>query len=303
MTVIIPVTSKGSVEWIEEDRLGGGGTWGTFPTAPTMKAIGLVSPFDPHYGRTLKTNAYLPAHDDVDDLMKERTLQVGGDLSGKFTYYPQNWDLIEYATGSATGMDATVDSISLLSYLDGLYTPITGTMLTEYTINIPTEDWVNVDVSYIAGDVADPSAVDPAAGGSHAPEAGTDPFLWSGISGLKFGAPAAAFTDVVGAIKLSIKNDWDLPIHGDSSMWTNAAGPVLKSRHLEVSIDMVWESVNSFWDIMKASTKQNLEFTLGSKAFTVQGLIVPELNLKQDPEDYIGETITFATDRPNLVMA
>ena len=299
MTVVIPVSTKGSVEWIEEDRFVGGG-WGTFPTNPAMNAIGLVSPFDPHYGRKLTTNSYLPAHDDVEDLMKERTLQVGGELSGKFTYYPQNWDLIPYVTGDASGLDATVDSIALLSYLDGLYTATTGVMITDYTINIPAEDWVNIDVSYIAGDVADPSGADPAS--SHAAEAAGNPYLWSGLSGLKFGDPVAAFTDVVGTIKLAIKNDWDLPVHGDSTMWTKAAGPVLKARHIEVSIDMVWESVNSFWDIMKDSTKQNLEFILGAKKFTVQGLIVPELNLKQDPEDYIGETITFATDRPDLVM-
>lgn len=302
MAVVIPVATKGSIEWIEEDRLIAG-TWGTLPALATMKAIGLVAPFDPHYGRVLKTNSYLPAHDDVDDLMKERTLQTGGELSGKFSYYPQNWDLIEYATGSATGMDSTVDSISLLSYLDSKYTLTTGAMISDYTINIPVEDWVSVDVSYVAGDVTDPTAVDPAT--AHAAEAAGDPFLWSGLSALKFGSadpPDTDFTDIVGTIKLAIKNDWDLPVHGDSVMWTNAAGPVLKSRHLEVSIDMTWASVDSFWAIMKASTKQNLKFTLGSKTFTVKGLIVSELNPKQAPEDYIGETVTFATDRPDLVI-
>jgi hypothetical protein len=303
MTVVIPVTEKGSLEWLEEDRLGAG-TWGSLLAAGTMKAIGLVSPFSPHYGRILKTNSYLPAHDDVSDLMKTRTLQVGGELSGSFSYYPQNWDLIPYATGDPSGVDASVDSISLLSYVDAKYTLITGVMITDYTINIPASDWVKVDVSYIAGNVADPSGVDPAV--THAAEGAGDSFLWSGLSGLKFGAadpPVTDFTDILGDIKLSIKNSWDLPVHGDSTMWTKAGGPVLKKRDIELSFGITWANVDSFWDIMKNSTKQNFKFTLGAKTFTVKGLIVPELNLKQDPEDYINETITFATDRPDLVMA
>jgi hypothetical protein len=303
MTVVIPVSTKGSVEWLEEDRLGAG-TWCTLLASGAMKSIGLVSPFEPHYGRKLLTKSYLPAYDDVDDLMKERTLQVGGELSGKFTYYPQNWDMIPYATGDASGCDATVDSISILSFLDDKYTLITGAMITDYVITIPKEDWVTVDVSYIAGDVADPSGVDPAT--THAAEAAGDAFLWAGLSTLKFGPadpPVTDFSDIVGTIKLAIKNDWDLPMHADSTTWTKAAGPVLKSRHIEVSLDMTWESIDSFWDIMKNSTKQNFKFTLGGKTFLMKGLIVSELNLKQDPENYIGETITFATDRPDLVMS
>ena len=305
MTVVIPIATKGSIEWKEEDRFVGG-DWGSLQATPAMKAIGLVSPFDPHYGRVLKENSYLPAYEDVDDLMKSRTLQVGGEVSGKFSYYPQNWDLIEYATGDAAGLDATVDSLSLLSYVDSKYTLITGAMVTDYTINIPAEDWVKVDVSYIAGDVADPSGVDPAAAGTHASEAAGNPFLWSGLSALKFGSadpPVSDFSDIVGDIKLSIKNDWDLPVHGDSTMWTKAGGPILKKRTLEVSLGMTWADVDSFWSIMKASTKQNLKFTLGAKTFTVKGLIVPELNPKQDPEEYIGETVSFATDRVDLVIA
>jgi hypothetical protein len=303
MTVVIPVSTKGSIEWLEEDRLGGG-TWGSLLASGAMKVIGLVSPFDPHYGRILKENSYLPAYADVDDLMKSRALQVGGELSGKFSYYPQSWDLIQYATGDAAGLDATVDSISLLSFLDSQYTLIKGAMITDYTINIPAEDWVKVDVSYIAGDVTDPSGVDPTT--SHSAEAAGDPFLWSGLSALKFGSadpPVSDFTDIVGDMKLSIKNNWDLPVHADSSMWTSAGGPVLNGRSIEVSLHMTWADVESFWDIMKASTKQNLKFTLGGTTFTVKGLIVPELNPKQDPEDYINETVTFATDRVDLVMA
>lgn len=307
MTVVIPVSTKGSIEWLKEDRFGSG-TWGTLldeePDAGDMKAIGLVSPFDPHYGRILKENSYLPAFADVNDLMKTRTLQVGGELSGKFSYYPQNWDMIEYATGDAAGLDATVDSISLLSFVDSQYTLTLGAMITDYTINIPKEDWVKVDVSYMAGDVVDPSGVDPAI--SHATEIAGNPFLWSGLSALTFGSadpPISAFTDVVGDITVSIKNNWDLPVHGDSTMWTKAAGPILKSRSIDVSLGMVWADVESFWDIMKASTKQNLQFTLGGSTFLIKGLIVPELNPKQDPEDYIGETVSFATDRVDLEIS
>lgn len=303
MAVVVPVTTKGSIEWIGEDRFGAN-PWGTFPGTAAMKAIGLVSPFEPHVGRVLKENSYLPAHDDVTDLMKARNMQVGGEVSGKFSYYPQDWDLLPYATGDVAGLDATVDSLSFLSFVDDQYTAITGSMISEYTINIPAEDWVKIDVSYIAGDVADPSGVDPAT--SHAAEAAGDPFLWAGLTGLFFddtATPTAAFTDVVGDITVSIKNDWDLPVHGDSTMWTNAAGPVLKSRSIDVSLGMIWADVESFWAIMKASTKQNLKFTLGSKTFIIKGLIVPELNLKQDPEDYIGETVNFASDRVDMVIS
>jgi hypothetical protein len=303
MAVVTPVATKGSVEVLGEDRLGAG-TWGSLLASGAMKAIGLVSPFEPHYARILKENTYLPAYADVNDLMKSRNLQVGGELTGKFSYYPQDWDLLEYATGDAAGLDATVDSLSILSFVDSKYTLTLGSMVTDYTIKIPVQDWVQIDVSYKAGDVADPSGVDPAT--THAAEASGNPFLWSGVSNLKFDAndpPTTEFTDVVGEIILSIKNDWDLPVHGDSTMWTHAAGPILKSRKIEASLGMIWGNVDSFWDIMKASTKQNLRFTIGAKTFDVKGLIVPELNLTQNPEDYIGETINFVSDRVDLVMS
>lgn len=302
--VTVPITDKGSLEWIPELRFTTG-EFGTFPTNPAMLSAGLVADFTVHSDKKLKSNTYLRSFTDVAKLTRQRTLPTGGAVTGSFTYYPQNWDIIPYIVGSGSTFTSNVDSISLLQFLDGKYTIISGVMLTDYTVNIPESDFVSVEVGFVAGDITDPSGVDPIGTGSHASENVGDPFLWQELADMRFGStnpPTEELTQILGDVKLSIKNNVTMPAINSSVMFSYAGVPMLDRRDVELSLGFTWESVDAFWSIMSNSSKQYFSYSLGGKTFIVKRLIVSELNLKQDPDDYIGETVTFASDRADMVM-
>jgi hypothetical protein len=301
--VSTPATDKGALEWIPEKRLTTG-EYGTFPTNPTMLPIGLISDFTVHADRKLKSKTYLRAHQDVAELAQLRTLPTGGTVEGSFTYYPQNWDLLPLIVGSSSTFTSEVDSLSFLRYLDGEYTIISGVMLTDFTQNIKKSDFVAIDVSFKAGDISDPSGVDPIGTGTHAAEDTADPFLWQDLADLRFGStnpPTEVLTQVLGDIKLSIKNEIDIPPINSSVMFSYGGQPVLKKREVELALDFTWESVDAFWAIMKNSEQQYFSYSLGGQTFIIKRLLVPELNQKQNPEDYIGETVTFKAYIPDMV--
>jgi hypothetical protein len=233
-----------------------------------------------------------------------RTLPTGGTVEGSFTYYPQNWDLLSHIVGSSSVFTSEVDSLSFLRYLDGEYSIISGVMLTEFIQNIKKSDYVAIDVNFKAGHITDPSGVDPIGTGSHAVEDTADPFLWRDLADLRFGStnpPIEELTQVLGDINLSIKNEIDIPPINSSVMFSYGGQPVLRNRKVELALDFTWESVEAFWSIMKNSEQQYFSYSLGGRTFIVKRLLVPELNLKQDPEAYIGEVVTFKAYIPDMV--
>jgi len=174
--VTLPATDKGALEWVSEKRHTTG-EFGEFPANPTMLSIGLISDFTTHTDRKLKGNTYLRTHGNVAALPRLRTLPTGGTVEGSFTYYPQDWTLLPLITGSSSTFTSEVDSLSFLRYLDGEYTIISGVMLTGFTQNINKSDFVAIDVTFKAGHISDPTAIDPIGTGAHATEDTADPFL------------------------------------------------------------------------------------------------------------------------------
>ena len=301
--VALPATDKGALEWVPEKRCTTGG-FGEFPTNPTMLSIGLISDFTLHADRKLKGNTYLRAHENVAALPRLRTLPTGGTVEGSFTYYPQDWNLLPLIVGSSSTFTSEVDSLSFLRYLDGDYTIISGVMLTSFTQNINKSDFVAIDVTFKAGDISDPTTDDPIGTGAHATEDTSDPFLWQDLADLRFGStnpPVEELTQVLGDVKVSIKNEVDMPPINSSVMFSYAGQPRMNKREVELSIEFTWESVDAFWTIMKNSERQYFSYSLGGRTFIIKRLLIPELNLKQNPEDYIGETITFKAYIPDMV--
>lgn len=293
--VKMPISGAKAIEYVEE------ATYGTTPTDPAMVWLGLVNPFSPHIAKEYEEARYLGAHDATDMLQKMRNMQVSGELTASLTYKPQDWTFIQYITGSATGLADTVDSISVVQYTDANWIIYKGGILTKWELKLPKEGIATVDVDIGFGDVADPTETDYIGAGSHASEAAGDPFMWEDTTDVKLND--VAITHSVGEITLGITNDVEFPKDIGSTMWTRAEGGVVTKRELSVSLELTWVDIDTFFDIVKAGTKQTLKFTLGGKIFTISGLIFPEYNPEITPDNFIGETITAVTDKPNLVMA
>lgn len=303
MVIKTPITGTRSIEYVEE------ATYGTIPTNPTLLWLGLVNPFTSPIKRTMEEVRYLSAAAATKTLHNVRNVQVGGELGASFTYKVQDWDLVKYITGSATGLADDIKSISLVQGIEIAsamkYIVYKGCVLSKWSLTLPKSGIATADVDVVIGDVADPSADDPAGiAGAHASEAAGNPFIWEDITDLKMDAndpPTTAIAHNVGDIKLEILNDVELPKDVDSTMWTDTGGYNVKIASMSVSLELGWIDV-SFFDLVKASTKQNLKFTLGNKTFLVKGLIFPEFNPEIKPDDLMGQVVTAVMDQPDLTI-
>ena len=302
MAIKTPITGTRSIEYVEE------ATYGTQPTDPTLLWLGLVNPFSPPIKRTMEEVRYLSAAGATKTLHNVRNVQVGGELGASFTYKVQDWDLVKYITGSASGLADDIKSISLVQGIEIAsamkYTVYKGCVLSKWSLTLPKSGIATADVDVVIGDVADPSAVDPAGLGTHASEVAGNPFIWEDITDLKMDAndpPTTAIAHNVGDIKLEITNDVELPKDVDSTMWTDTGGYNVKIASMSVSLELGWIDM-SFFDLVKASTKQNLKFTLGGKTFSVKGLIFPEFNPEIKPDDLMGQVVTAVMDQPDLTI-
>jgi len=299
----MPIVGTKSIEYVEE------ATFGTIPDNPTLRWLGLVNPFSPAIKKTFEEIRYLGDAEDTNTLVNMRNLQVGGELSAPFTYKPQDWDFVEFVTGVPDGLSDTIKSISMVQGIEVSdvmnYTTYKGAVCPKWSLSLPKFGIATVDVDMLVGDVADPTTTDPAGTGSHAGEATGDPFLWSDITDMRMDANDPPTTEIahnVGDLKLEITNDIELPKDVDSTMWTKAAGHVVKNRSISLSAEMTWTDL-TFYDLVKNSTKQNFRFTLGERIFMVKGLIWPEWNPEISPDDFFGEEVTAITDQPDLVIA
>ena len=300
--VKMPIVGTKSIEYVEEV------TYGTIPTDPALLWLGLVNPFSPALKKTFEEIRYLGDAEDTNTLVKMRNLAVGGELGAAFTYKPQDWDFVKYITGSKSGLSDTIKSISMVQGIEVSdvmnYIAFKGVVCSKWSLSLPKFGIATIDVDTLIGDVADPTTVDPAGGGSHAGEATGDPYLWKNVSDMKMDANAIPTTSIahnVGDLKLEISNDIELPKDIDSTMWTNAAGHVVKNRTISLSTEMTWVDL-TFFNLVKDSTKQNFRFTLGGKIFLVQGLIWPEWDPEMNPDDFFGQEVTAITDSPDLLI-
>lgn len=302
------ITGAMYVEYVAEDR-NVAGTWGVTPDNPTLKWLGLAEEFIPPQKEEYEEKVYLGAAGELHTLEKKRNISVGTELTASLKYVMQDWDLIEFITGSATGVSDTVDSISVVAFIDGKWTTLAGGMLTKWGMSVPESGIATVDVDVLFGDVDALSAVDPkGATGAHASELATAPFVWKNISALKMDAadpPVTSFVDIVGDIGMAITSDVEMPKGIDSSYVTKGAGVKINKRDVEVSFELAYTAGNlsTFRDLVANHTKQNLTFTLGSKVVTVKGLLFDEWVAGLKPAELIGQSVTAITDLPSLTIA
>ena len=310
-----PITGVKYVEYQAEDR-NVAGCWGVLQEddeivggLPIFKWLGLATEFIPPHKELYEETAYLGASDETHTLELQRNTNVGTELTASLKYVMQNWDFMEYITGTPfTALSDTVDSVSVVAFIDSKWTVLTGGMLTKWGLSVPVSGLATVDVDFMFADADFLTAVDPIAGeGTHATELATAPYTWKGISGLFMDAtadPSTSFLDIVGDIGLTITNDVEMSTGVDSAYLTKGIGATINSRKIEVSLDLTYTSPNisTFQALVAGHTKQNLKFTLGAATITVKGLIFPEWVAELKPAELVGQTVTGITDLPSMVI-
>ncbi|MCK4529329.1 hypothetical protein KAW18_18350 [candidate division WOR-3 bacterium] len=313
-----PVTGVKYVEYQAEDR-NVDGCWGVLlaeagpPVLPIFKWLGLATEFIPPHKEIYEETAYLGASDETHTLELQRNTNVGSELTASLKYIMQDWAFIEYITGAMTGFSDTVDSVSVVTYLNDVtvdkWTVLTGGMLTKWAMSVPVDGLATVDVDFVFADADILTSTDPigVAGGVHASELATAPYTWKGITLLKMDTndpPTTVFTDIVGDIGLAITSDVEMSKGVDSLYMSKGSGVTINSRKVEVSLDLTYTSPNlaTFQSYVEDHDKLNLSFHLGNYTVLVKGLLFPEWVAELKPGELVGQTVTAITDLPSLTL-
>ena len=311
MAIKEPITGVKYVEYIAEDR-NDSGTWGVIPTNPALVWLGLVNEFIPPHKELYEESWYTGDSAETHTLELQRNTNVGTELTASLKYAMQNWDFIKYIAGDTAGLSDTVDSISVVAFLDNVtgdkWTVLKGGMLQKWALTIPESGIATVDVDLMFGDVDSLTATDPKQSGSHASELSTAPFTWEGVTELYMDdteTPSTSFLDIVGDIGITITNDVEMPKGVDSTYTTKGIGVIVKKRTLEVSLDLVYTSPNiaTFQGYVTGHDKLNLSFKLGSRKVVIKGLKFPEWVAELKPSELVGQTVTGITDLPYMFLS
>ena len=315
-----PITGAKYVEYQAEDR-NVGGCWGELlvadgpPVLPVFKWLGLATEFIPPQKELYEETAYLGDSAEEHTLELNRNTSVGQELNASLKYVMQNWDLMEFITGTPfTGLSDTVDSISMVAYLNDVtvdkWTVLTGGMLTKWALSVPVSGLATVDVDIMFADADILTSTDPigVAGGVHASELATAPYTWNDIDDLFMDAndiPVTSFLDIVGDVGLTVTSDVEMSKGVDSAYSTKGIGTTINKRKVEVSLDLTYTSPNiaTFQGLVANHTKQNLKFTLGEAVITVSGLLFPEWIAELKPGELVGQTVTSITDLSSMLIA
>jgi len=308
-----PITGVKYVEYQAEDR-NVDGCWGVLQeddlTLPIFKWLGLATEFVPPQKELYEETDYLGAATEEHTLELSRNTNVGAELKASLKYVMQNWDFMEYITGTPfTALSDTVDSVSVVAYIDGKWTVLTGGMLEKWGLSIPESGLATVDVDFMFGDADFLTSTDPIAGeGSHATELATAPYTWRGVDDLFMdnkAVPDTSFKDIVGDIGLTITSDVEMSKGVDSDYLTKGMGVTINKRKVEVSLDLTYTSpyISTFQALVANHTKQNLKFTLGAGTITVKGLLFPDWVAELKPGELVGQTVTSINDLSSMVIA
>ena len=309
--VDMPISGGKSVEFIEEV------TFGTTPENSNWSGFGaLVDKYDPNIEKTTETFKHLSTVDDATGMTKKRTQIVGGELGASLSGKIQDFSFWKYILGNASTISSTIKSISIsemIEQTDGTkrYIVMPGSVLESLKVSMPEEGIGSVDMSFLQSDVATPSDTDPTGSGAHASEDTSDALMWSEISDLCMDAndvPTTAIGHIIGDLNLEITRDIEMPKSINATTWTKIAGPVLNSWDVALSMRLTWVDINDvalpkIHDIISASTKQNLRFTLGDRIAIIKGLLFTKWNPAIAPEEYIGQELSPMTDNPDVIIA
>ena len=302
-----PITGVKYVEYIAEDR-NDAGTWGVKPTNPVFKWLGLVNEFIPPHKELYEETAYTGDSAETHSLELQRNTNVGAELNASLKYAMQDWDFIEYIMGDTAGLSDTVDSVSVVAFIDSKWTVLTGGMLQKWALTIPVSGIATVDVDVMFGEADILTSSDPKQSGSHASELATAPYTWKGVTELYMDdtdTPSTSFLDIVGDIGITITNDVEMPKDVDSTYITKGIGVIVKKRTLEVSLDLTYTNPNIsvFQGYVAGHNKLNLSFKFGSRKMVIKGLKFPEWVAELKPSELVGQTVTAITDLPYLFVS
>jgi hypothetical protein len=296
------------ISYQREKRNTSGGEYGVMETAvgvkPAMLWPGLNASFGVDVEEPFAEIHYAPAHGNNNARECVRNVRTGEDLPFHLETYPQQYmkfPLLEFITGSVTGLGDNQDSTSWIKELDGKFSVYTGVMFEDYKCEIPERGVVKETISGFAGHRAAIEGSSPAV--SEATENTSRPIVWNDIREIRMGSspdPTDTIKHCLSDISFGFTSEVEKKTHPESALSTKICGVRVVARKMFVSLKLAWVD-QTFIDIVAGSTKQYLTIDIGSQqnqcVFKFGGLFWPKYIAKAEPKELVGDTITCITDQ------
>lgn len=277
------------VEWTTES---------TFATAESDSAtynwFGLGTSWNPTQGVNQETIDYLPEFGAANKLSKKMNVKHSEMWEADLTYHPQDFNLLQYFTGTTGGTSDTLSSIQV-GHIDednSEFQRFLGGVGEEITFSVDEDGSFEADASFMFADGTDWSGTDyvsTANGGAHAAEDTSEPFKYSDVANVTYGG--AALDGALESLEFTVSNDLAIvkdPSSGNSSLITSIV-PV--DREITVDLTLTYENMN-LASTVRSYTPQDLVFDVDATTFTIHDVQFPEFPFEFTATDLISDSIS-----------
>uniref|UniRef100_A9A7F8 Uncharacterized protein n=1 Tax=Methanococcus maripaludis (strain C6 / ATCC BAA-1332) TaxID=444158 RepID=A9A7F8_METM6 len=273
-----------TLEYVKES------TFGTFPTAPTMKMLGITTGGSINIENIIKEKRYLPAASVTDKFSAVKSKKTGTKLNGTIQGDVIDLDFIN----EFVYIEDAVKSFSVgeINRLDSKYSSYRGCVVKDMTLECKEDDDLTCKLNFQAVDATLDSDTDYKGTGSHASDPGTDNLTYDDIDSILWGSNEIAFADF--SIKLT--NELKEVKDASSEFITKIAQLVPVDR--KVNSTLTVESMNStVRDAILNDTKADLKITIGDTLITLAGVGFKAIKKEFKPEDLVAMPLdtTLAT--------
>ena len=287
-----------TIEYIKETN------FGTLPTNPVMKWIGIVT--DAKFTdkpKSFSTRYFTDADDTIVKSAAYKHIKTVMDAGIEIEYVPQDilGGFLGYALGgdetTCTGLADGINSVTIGAIITGgtdKYLTYKGCVIDEFTLSIPEDDVLKCSAKFTAADAAEPSATDYKGTGSNATESTDAMLTCDDVSDIKLsvdnGTTWASATDIVREIELSISNKNVYLKDLASANSTHIAGVVNTGKDVKLGLELYYDDLDLLTQV-RALTQCGFKFTIDGKTFTLTGVQFPEYPLDVKPDEVIGDKI------------
>jgi len=285
---ITPIRGSQPLEYAEEssyaDQLADNTDWNWF---------GIATAWSVDQGVESESISYLPEHGASDRLEKRVNVKLREMYEGEITYHPQdNFDFLQYYTGTVGDTQDTISSIQIgeKNEDDDEYRRYLGGAGEEITVSVGEDEVVEVNGSFIFGDVTDWTSSDyVGVDGSHATEDSTEPDTYDDLGNVQYGG--SDLSGAVESVELTISNDLEVVRDTNSTLPTQIDAIVPVNREITVDLDITYDDFSLLTDVRSYSAK-DFTFDIGSTSFTVNDVKFPEQPYEYDAEDLVSDSIS-----------
>jgi hypothetical protein len=256
--------------------------------------FGIVNSWSVDQGVESESITYLPEYGGSNKLERRSNVKLREMYSADVTFHPQdNFDLLEFWTGSTSGVADDIPSIQVGEANEEPGTDefrrLKGGVGEEITLSVEEDGVVELDGNFIFAEANDWGTSDYIGTGSHASEVTTEPWTFDDLSNVQYSN--SDLSGNVESLELTISNELVEVRDSNSSNSTQLDAIVPVDREVTVDVDLTYSDFDQLTDVT-GYTASDFTFTIGSTNFTVKNVKFPEHPYEYTPDDLVSDTLS-----------